>query len=276
VTPDAPTPEISVVLPAYDSHSTIARCLASMIGQEGVQFEVIVVDSGPVRLLPQAARRTGLAFANGSLIVFSDPDCYAEPGWLAALARAHRETGAVIVGALACHGDSLWDHAIHLCKFSKWLPGGKRRPIDMGPTANLLIPRDLLAATGDLAGEPLLGDVELSRAVIDRGVPLLFEPTAVVSHHHEQSVGSFWRERFQRGVLFGAMRAEWLGKPRCLGMLIASILPIRLLRIALLVALQSARGGKLLLYTITAPLVLGGHLASLLGEAKAYARAVFG
>ncbi|HVS63108.1 MAG TPA: glycosyltransferase [Thermoanaerobaculia bacterium] len=52
-------PRVSVVIPAYRSHATIAGCLAALRQQEYRSFEVVVVDSSPdertareVRALP--------------------------------------------------------------------------------------------------------------------------------------------------------------------------------------------------------------------------------
>ena len=292
-------PALSVVIPAYNSHSTILACLEALERQTFSDFETIVVDSGPDgtserivrerfprvrflrsanRLLPQAARRMGVAHAASAVIVFTDPDCYAEREWLERLMARHRATGEVVVGALACHGDRLWDRAVHLCKFSKWLPGGSARPVDMAPTANLLIDREQLRAAGDLAvSDSLMGDVELSRNLLANGRTLWFESAAVVAHHHEQTLWSFARERFGRGRRYGALRASWLGHrvAPLLRFLVATVLPVRMVRISALVARDAYRAGQLGAFVLGLPVVLGGHALSLGGEAVAYAGALF-
>ncbi len=295
----SPAPAISVVIPAYDSHSTLAACLEALERQSFADFETIVVDSGPngtserivrerfprvrflrsaARLLPQAARRLGVRHAVGAVIVFTDPDCYADRAWLERLLARHRATGEVVVGSLACHGGRLWDRAIHLCKFSKWLPRGTARPVDMAPTANLLIDREQLRAAGDLeVHDALMGDVELSRNLLANGRTLWFEPEAVVAHHHEQSLRSFVRERFVRGRRFGELRAAWLGRRTLplLGYLLATLLPVRMARITAFVARDAARSAQLGAFIVGLPVVLGGHCLSLAGEAVAYASALW-
>ncbi len=292
-------PLISVVIPAYNSHSTILACLESLGRQTFSDFETIVVDSGPdgtserlvrerfprvrflrsaSRLLPQAARRLGVGHAASPVIVFTDPDCYADREWLERLLARHRATGEVVVGALACHGDRLWDRAVHLCKFSKWLPGGVARPVDMAPTANLLIDREQLRAAGDLVVlDALMGDVELSRNLLANGRTLWFEPAGIVAHHHEQTLGSFVRERFVRGRRYGELRAGWLGtrKTQLWRYLLATVLPVRMVRITAFIARDAARSAEFGAFVAGFPVVLGGHLLSLAGEAVAYAEAIF-
>lgn len=290
-----PRPALSVIIPAYNSHDTIERCLEALSRQTFRDFETIVVDSGPDRtterliperfpwvrfersprrLLPHAARNRGVEISRGGLLVFTDPDIYAHPEWLERLLEAHRSTGEVIVGALACYGGRWVDQGIHLCKFSKWLPGGAPRPVDMSPTANMLLSRQQFEEAGGLPGADMLGDVTLSRSLHQNGRRLWFEPRAVVEHHHVQKVKDYLRERYTRGKMFGDLRVGWLaGRRRAsLKYLAVTVLPVRLARILALVGLHSWQAGQTGRYLATLPLVVVGHGASLAGEAMAYAR----
>ena len=301
---DASRPAVSVVIPAYRSHETLAGCLEALSRQTFRDFEVIVVDSSPQvisgiaerivrerfpwvrfeasagRLLPHAARNRGVELARGEILVFTDPDVYARADWLERLVAAHRATGEPVVGALACHGPRWLDQGIHLCKFSKWLPGGRPREVDMSPTANMLISRRQFAAAGEFPGHEFLGDVTFSRGLRERGRRLGFEPGAVVEHHHLQSFAGFLRERFTRGRMYGDLRLGWLGRRgdgrrgAALAWLTVTVLPIRLARILALVGLHTWRGGRTGRYLSTLPVVAAGHAASLAGEAAAYARSL--
>jgi glycosyltransferase involved in cell wall biosynthesis len=287
---------VSVVLPAYRSQATVAGCLEALgrqeLGQPGWQFEVIVVDSSPdgetarevapfadvtlirspERLLPHAARNLGAGRATGDLLVFIDPDVYPHPDWLSRLVASHQREGHVVVGALACHGRRFLDQGIHLCKFSKWLPGGAPHAVDMSPTANMAIDRRTFEAVGGFDGDEFLGDALLSWELARRGVVLWFEPRAVVDHHHLSSLRGFLRERRERGVQFGEIRSRWQrhGRGRSLLYLAVSVLPVRIVRIAWRVAVHCRRAGRLGTFALTWPIVLAGHGASLLGEARAY------
>jgi N-acetylglucosaminyl-diphospho-decaprenol L-rhamnosyltransferase len=289
------SPEVSIVIPAYQSHETIASCLQSLRAQTYRDFETIVVDSSPdarceqivrrefpeiqfvhssKRLLPHAARNRGAARARGRLFVFTDPDVSFDSHWLEALVRSHRKSGGPISGAIDCFGSRWLDSGIHLCKFSKWLPGGSPRPTDCAPTANLLVTRTLYEAIGGFRDEEFLGDLIFSWQARRRGDRLQFEPAAVVFHEHRQRIGSFLRERFERGILFAGVRTRWYEsrKRTALFYLTVSVLPIRFPRILALVAGQAWRAGWRLRYLSTFPLFAAGHAASLAGESLGYLR----
>lgn len=293
--PSQPRPALSVIIPAYNSHDTIAGCLEALLRQTFKDFETIVVDSGPDgtterlvpesfpwvrfersprRLLPHAARNRGVEISRGELLVFTDPDIYADPRWLERLVEAHRLTGEVIVGSLACHGGRWVDQGIHLCKFSKWLPAGAPRLVDMSPTANMLLSRQQFEEAGGLPDAEMLGDVTLSRSLHQKGRRLWFEPRAVVEHHHIQGIGDYLWERYTRGKMFGDLRMGWLSGRRgaSLKYLTVTVLPVRLARVLGLVGLHAWRAGQTGRYLATLPLVAVGHGASLAGEAMAYAR----
>lgn len=291
-------PRVSVVVPAYRSHPTVAGCLAALRLQDYRSFEVVVVDSSPDdrtarevrafpevrlirsprRLLPHAARNVGVAESRGDVLVFMDPDVYAHPGWLRELVAAYGAAGQPVVGSISCHGGRWLDVGIHLCKFSKWLPGGPTRPVDMGPTANLLVDRVTFEALGGFADDLMLGDALFSWRLLEAGWTLRFEPRAVVAHHHTSSLSGFLRERYRRGVLFGELRLAWegLGRRRSLLYLAVSLAPVRLARILALVAGHCRRAGRLRDFAATLPVLVLGHAASLLGESRAYAARIVG
>ena len=292
-------PEVSVVVPVYLSEATLPGFLDALARQTFRDFETILVDSGPTdacerivsgraealayvrpggSLLPPAARNAGAERARGTLLVHTDPDVYAAPDWLERLVAAHRETGHVVVGALACHGRRWLDLGIHLCKFSKWLPAGGRRPVDMGPTANVLLPRSLFEEVGRFHGDMLMGDATLSRDLVAVGATLLFEPRAVVDHHHIETLRSFLRERWRRGILFGSLRGGWMRerKAALLVLLLASVAPVRIASNLAHCATHAARSGGLGTFVATLPVVALGFTASILGEAKGYAEVLFG
>jgi GT2 family glycosyltransferase len=285
---------VSVLVAAYDSHATFEGLLAALDRQTYRDFETIVVDSGPSnasaaiaarfphvryvrserRLLPQEARSVGLEVAAGSVLVFSDADVYPRPDWLERSVAAHDETGgAPIVGALACHGRLALDLGIHFCKFSKWLPAGERRPVDMGPTASLLLARSTYDACRGLDEDPWLGDVTLSWNLLERGETLWLEPRAVVEHHHVTGFADFLRERRSRGAMYSrlaARRGRLPGGPGAtnLGRWLATALGPRLLS-NLMHSWRHARAAGLTGdWFATLPVQVAGWAATLRGEAQ--------
>jgi GT2 family glycosyltransferase len=288
-------PDASVIIPAYQSHRTIAACLQALRAQTFTSFETVVIDSSPNteaerivrdrfpevrfersrrRLLPHAARNRGVELARSELLVFTDPDVYAEPRWLETLVGSHRASGQITVGAIACYDHRWLDVANHLCKFAKWLPGGRPQPVDMGPTANMLCPRRLFVEIGRFPGDLLLGDTTFSWRARRLGYELWFESRAIVSHHHTQSLHELLGERYRRGALFGQLRADWYGNRRATDLfyLLVSLLPIRLARILMLTAAHCGRAGCLSDFVSTLPVVILGHSAWLAGECRTYSR----
>jgi len=287
--------EASVVLACFNNQRTLVGCLDALRKQSFTRFEVVLVDSSPGgeceaivrerypevryehssrRLLPHAARNRGAEAAVGELLVFSDPDTYAQPDWLEKLVAHHRATNHIIVGALACFGRRWIDVGIHLCKFSKWLPGGVPKSVDNAPTANLLCPHAVFDRLGRFDGEKLHGDASFSWKASEQGHVLWFAPDAIVFHHHLQGVGDMLRERHTRGVLFGELRADlWSNqRSKLLLYLLVSLLPVRLLRVLALTTAHCRRARCLIDLVATHPLVVLGHEAALLGESRAYAR----
>ena len=95
-------PSVSVVIPARDAAATLPGTLAALDRQNGVPFEVIVVDDGSrddTRAIAEAhrvvdavvplacggisvARNAGVRRATAPVIAFTDADCYPAPDWL--------------------------------------------------------------------------------------------------------------------------------------------------------------------------------------------------
>ena len=291
--------EVSIVLPCFNSQRTLAGFLDALRGQTFSRFEVVTVDSSPgpecqaivrdrypevryervpERLLPHAARNRGVELARGDLLVFTDPDVYADPLWLETLVASHRRTGRITAGAIACHGRRWIDVGAHLCKFSTWLPGGSLRPVDNAPTVNLLCPRGVFLEIGPFSGDRLLGDTEFSWQARRCGHVINLEPRAIVVHDHDMSFPRLLEERYRRGVLFGQLRADWYKNRRLRHAvyLLVSILPIRLTRILALTAARCWRAGLLRDFVWSAPVVALGQAASLAGECRTYAKRLVG
>lgn len=94
------TARVSVVVPVRDRRPQLRQLLDALAAQTFRDFEVIVVDDhstddpgaevGGARVIPSdgegavAARRTGVRFAVGEILAFTDSDCVPTPDWIAA------------------------------------------------------------------------------------------------------------------------------------------------------------------------------------------------
>jgi glycosyltransferase involved in cell wall biosynthesis len=154
-------PAVSVIIPARDSEPTLDRTLTSICQQElDRPFEVLVVDDGsrdetaaiasryePLvsvisltqALGPGAARNRGAEVARGSVLAFTDADCFPDRRWLehglAALEHADMVQGRVEA-----------DPAVPRTPFDRSL--SVERDGGFYQTANLFIRREVFDAVG--------------------------------------------------------------------------------------------------------------------------------
>ncbi|HVD61802.1 MAG TPA: glycosyltransferase family A protein [Gemmatimonadaceae bacterium] len=285
-------PRVSIIIPAYESSSTIADCLRGLKAQTFRDFEVIVVNSSQERetrrildsefpdaifeqvdhrLLPHAARNVGASRARGEVLVFSDPDCRAHPDWLERLVAAHDSGHALVCGAIEMNDDARWfERGVHLCKYSFRLSGLTPGKTWVAGTANACCSRELWNAIGPFDGDHFSGDAQFSWAAASRGHVPWFEPRAVVVHRYIGSMSDLLTERFSRGADFATARMYFDGwsRPRALGHFVAFPLALALvigrgLRDAVVV-------GGFGSFLATLPMQIAGHTAWLVGEERAY------
>jgi GT2 family glycosyltransferase len=284
-----------VVVPAYRSESTIEGFLESLRKQTFADFETIIVNSSPEdqtaklvaehfpaahfeqsprRLLPHAARNRGVDLARGRLLVFTDPDCVAAAGWLSALVAASKRGHGVVVGAMDLAGGTAYERAVHLCKFSSWLPGGPEGRRAIAPTANVLYTREVWEAVGPFRGDSFSSDTLHSWRAAAKGFHPWFEPRAVVVHRHGGDMRSFLRERRARGEDFARLRIAEEKRSRAWAALHLLALPaIPLLELAR-VGRRAISSGWTQAFVWTAPLQLAANTAWALGEARTHARII--
>lgn len=133
-----PHPRISVVVAAWNAAATIETAIGSVIGQEGVDLECLVVDDGSTDGTPEvlaslgpdprlrvlrsprnegvsAARNRALELAWGTWLAFLDADDRLLPGGLAAmLEAADADDARVVVGQrISTDGERTWLPALY-------------------------------------------------------------------------------------------------------------------------------------------------------------------
>lgn len=213
------TPELSVVVPTHNRARRLSLLLDSLRAQTlpSERFEVIVVNDGSsdatgelleraaldggltVRVIryesargPAAARNAGWRAARAPLIAFTDDDCVAAPGWIAAGLRVAAEyPGAVIQGRVdinpAEHGKlSVFAHTFEV-----------HDTLQGFPTCNIFYPRALLEELDGFdetfrlpAGE----DTDLGLRALEAGHEVVFADAAL-AYHGVLPVGALARLR---------------------------------------------------------------------------------
>ncbi len=282
-----PEHSISVVIPAYYSYTTIEKSLEALMRQTYREFEVIVVNSSPEkntgrivrekfpgvkfiqssgRLLPHAARNVGVDASRGNLLVFTDPDCIADPDWLEILAAAFNGGKKVLVGSMGLSGDGWLEKGIHLCKFHWLLPGLGPAVKTCAPTANALYSRDIWEEIGPFSSEVFAGDGILSWKASQLDHAPFFVPEAVVRHIHKETWGSFCRQRFFRGREYAGVRVGLMGKPTLLTWLSLAFSWGSLGLVLLRAGRNAVIAGWGKTFWCTLPVQITGHFSWALGE----------
>lgn len=201
-------PQVSVVLATHERPERLARQLEALRAQtlENDRYEVIVVDdaSGPatqsvlesaqagdglaLKVIhrtvsggPAAARNEGWRAARGEFIAFTDDDCEATPGWLAAGLAALRDSPGAFVQGPTAPIPGEWDEYgpfSHTMRVNECGPGFE--------TANIFYPRDLLERLGGFDEETYSGpggeDTDLAWKAIESGVEPVWAPEALMHH----------------------------------------------------------------------------------------------
>jgi len=289
------SPKVSVIIPCYQSNSTLRDCLDSLSRQTLKDFEIILIDSTPgnnvacciaesydqvrchhhpMRLLPHAARNLGAAMASGEILAFTDPDMTADARWIEQLVAAH-SSGKTVIGGRVDSPPGWWNRAVHITKYGWWVPGGPAGPRPQLPSGNFSLSRRLFQEVGGFPALHWSGDTELSYCLRDQGHELWLLAEATTTHMDRALPGQFMRERFARGFDTAQSRKSRHSWTRwhCLARLLAAPL------VPFLMLLRCGRylgeSGRTLEWLAALPVVSAGLAAWALGEAVAYAEGVW-
>jgi len=213
----------SVIVPSYNSLSTIERCLNALQNQKtDFSYEIVVVDSSddgtgeliesrfplvklirmPQRTLPGLARNLGIEKAKGKILVFTDSDCVPEVLWLDKMIREQEKGGYCVVGGSILNGLPLnpvaWSG--YLLEFSESLPSSSKRLVQLIPTCNVSIQRQVFDRHGLFPTDvwPMEDGIFCMR-LIRAGEKLLFDPNIRVKHIFRPHLGAFLRHQVRLG-----------------------------------------------------------------------------
>jgi glycosyltransferase involved in cell wall biosynthesis len=201
-------PVVSVIVPARNEEACLGACLKSLVMQDGIEFEVIVVDDGSsdgtagiARSFPGVAvisagplpagwtgknnaMSAGAKIAKGKWLLFTDADTVHQPGSLArAVAEAQQHGAALLSYSPEQEVHSFWEKAVMPVVFAELAatyPLAKvsdpTSPIAAANGQYLLISRDTYDAVGGHAkiASDLLEDVALARLVKSSGRKIFF------------------------------------------------------------------------------------------------------
>lgn len=201
-------PLVSILVPARNEEANLRACLESLAAQQGIPFELIVIDdhstdstakiaqSFPtVRLIAadalpsgwcgkQHALYCGVQHARGEWLLFTDADTVHRPGSLSRAVAEAEEYGAALL-SYSPHQEvrTLWERCVMPVVFAElattYRPSDVCDPASPAAAANgqyLLIRHDIYDRIGGHAAvrDNLLEDVALARAVKQIGGRIRF------------------------------------------------------------------------------------------------------
>jgi glycosyltransferase involved in cell wall biosynthesis len=223
-------PELSIIVPSYNSRRTIMRCLQSLHRQEAeFSYEIIVVDSSddgtgdlvksqypgiklirmPERTLAGAARNVGIEAAQGRILAFTDADCEVETGWGKKILQAHQDESCAAVGGAVLNALPLnpvaW--SCYLLEFSEQLPSSPKRFVSLLATCNISFKRYVFQRHGSFPSHLSASeDMVFAWRLASAGERLLFDPTIRIHHIFRPDFHSFIRHQLWLG--------EWSARAR--------------------------------------------------------------
>ena len=206
--PQERKPAVSVIVPARNEEACLGACLESLVGQQGVDFEVLVVDDGSsdrtraiaqsftgVRVLDAGplppcwggksnALVAGVRQARGGWLLFTDADTVHLPGALArSLAEVEEHGAALLSYSPAQEVRGFWEKAVMplvFCELARTYPPAKvndpASPVAAANGQYLLVERTAYDAVGGHAAvaQTLLEDLALALAFKRAGYRLRF------------------------------------------------------------------------------------------------------
>jgi GT2 family glycosyltransferase len=270
-----PSPQVSVVVVAYQSGALLGECLGGLHRQTIGELEIILVDNASSDGAAQAAAREapGLVFiandenlgfaaavnqgarrARGRWLALLNPDAFADADWLEALlaaADAHPDIRCFASRQLMAEDPGRLDGLGDVMSAAGFaFRGGYGRP-DPGRTSPalvfsacggaMMIDRSLFLEMGGF-DERLFcycEDVDLGYRLQLRGRPTLLVPDAVVRHVGSASSGG---PRSDFAVFHGTRNRLWVFLKDTPPALLWLTLPLHMLATALLLARHFTRG----------------------------------
>ncbi len=248
----------SVIIPSFQSASTIRACLSAVLVQDVDDgFEVVVADSGvdesaeivrrefpTVRLLksdtrldPALARNAGAGEASGAVLAFIDSDCVPQRDWLRRLCATLEDgTYAAVGGAIRNEeGGTAASWAGYFCEFRQFLPGDTATDAANLTLGNAAYRADAFHQAGGFPGGYFpQEDQVFHQRLIATGARIRLDRSIVVTHRHRRTTASFLAH--QRKI--GAANARVV---RALGLHGRTIASHQWLAAALLPALATYR-----------------------------------
>lgn len=224
-------PRVSVVVPVYNSRSTIGKCLDSLQALDHPSYEIIVLDDGStdgtpeicerypnvktIRLQrggPSRARNIGIREATGQFIAFTDGDCVVDRDWLTELEKGFLSPEIAGVGGDqkspsddTAKGKLIQDFMKCIGFVTGYIKTGRSlTETEHNPSCCSMYRTKVLEEVGGFDEELFPSeDVELDLKIRKNGHKLIYNPAASVAHYRPATYTAFGRMMRRYG------RSQW-------------------------------------------------------------------
>lgn len=208
--------KVTLAVAAYNSVSTIASCVESLLRTEYPDKEIIVVDDGsvdetlsilkkyPVTVLHQdhagvsAGRDNAFRHATGDIIAYTDSDCEVDKQWITELIKpfSDPQVGAT-TGRTIFHTD---DHCTSWIRSLDIEERYNKRNTYTGLAngTNCAIRKIILEEISGFDPEWFHAeDTEVSYRIVQKGYKIYYQSSAIVRHVPEGDWKSYLRKRYR-------------------------------------------------------------------------------
>jgi glycosyltransferase involved in cell wall biosynthesis len=216
---------VSVIVPVHNSAAYLQRCIAALqaLDYPRESYEILLVDNNStdgsraimeaasdVRVLAEprpgsySARNLGIQHARGSILAFTDSDCYPGPGWLRAAERAlANPTTQVVMGQRRpALGTGLLRYiTAYETRKDAMVLSSDDPSIYYGYTNNMAVRREVMSKYGPFLERPRGSDTVFVRRVVDgEGCQaVVYEPGMIVEHGELTRISTYYRKMFIYG-----------------------------------------------------------------------------
>jgi len=211
---------VSIIVPVYNGEATLAACLESLLNLDFPKdkYEIIAVDNNStdsteaiirkcsVKYISEkliqtsyAARNSGISFAKGDVIAFTDADCVVSGDWLKlAVPEFDDSQLGCVVGGIRAYDPVTWVEKL-LADKKSLDQTGKLNHVFMpyGQTANVFFRKDIFDKIG-LFQEHWKsgGDADFAwRMQLETSYTLKYVPQAFVRHRSRDTLVSVCKQR---------------------------------------------------------------------------------
>lgn len=219
----------SIIIPTYNRPKQLKNCLLSLtkLDYPPELFEIIVIDDGSEKPLetiikpfqellnltlisqknsgPAIARNTGVNYANGEFLVFTDDDCLVDTNWLNAFSKKLKQNPDCLVGG--CIENELINNPYStasqaLLDYLYLTHQDKEEFPPFFTSNNMALSKELfIKIEGFNINYPLPAaeDREFCDRLISKGHNIIYEPKAIVYHAHDLTFTTFFKQHFNYG-----------------------------------------------------------------------------